>query len=225
MSKCASDFDDRLADFGLSAFWRRDRAGKKADLDPNAHPGMGFSIPWAAPEFFTQSCSPTFATDVFAFGVVLWEVATCLHPYAGADDVMALPMRVVDGLRPDMNAVEARLAAVTRDGASPTAAGTGGADPPDGDIAALIAACLRRDPAQRPTMRRVLAGLKAAQRRAERRQQLDPGLGDDGAHRARTQLLYASGQVRTRKCVWGLGSLTIGHSSSSTRRRCCARWR
>lgn len=67
----------KVADFGLARFMREDTY--------TAHQGAKFPIKWTAPEGLAYN---TFSTksDVWAFGVLLWEIATYgMAPYPGVD--------------------------------------------------------------------------------------------------------------------------------------------
>ncbi|KAG7313135.1 hypothetical protein JYU34_000224 [Plutella xylostella] len=67
----------KVADFGLARLMRDDTY--------TAHAGAKFPIKWTAPEGLAYN---TFSTksDVWAFGVLLWEIATYgLSPYPGVD--------------------------------------------------------------------------------------------------------------------------------------------
>lgn len=68
----------KVADFGLARCMER-------DLTYRAHAGAKFPIKWTAPEGLAYN---TFSTksDVWAFGVLLWELATYgKTPYPGVD--------------------------------------------------------------------------------------------------------------------------------------------
>lgn len=67
----------KVADFGLARLMRDDTY--------TAHAGAKFPIKWTAPEGLAYN---TFSTksDVWAFGVLLWEIATYgMSPYPGVD--------------------------------------------------------------------------------------------------------------------------------------------
>ena len=68
-----ADDDLKICDFGIS----KDLTSTKT----TAHPDKG-SVKWQAPEIFKDlNLSPK--ADIFAFGIVLWELETCEEPYKG----------------------------------------------------------------------------------------------------------------------------------------------
>ncbi|CAD5229409.1 unnamed protein product [Bursaphelenchus okinawaensis] len=80
----SDDYVVKVADFGLARFMREDTY--------TAHAGAKFPIKWTAPEGLAYN---TFSTksDVWAFGVLLWEIATYgMTPYPGVElsDVYSL---------------------------------------------------------------------------------------------------------------------------------------
>jgi serine/threonine protein kinase len=56
-------YEPRIADFGLSI-----REGESVS-------GIVGSVSWMAPEIL-QGNKPTYASDVYAFGIILWEIVT-----------------------------------------------------------------------------------------------------------------------------------------------------
>ena len=100
----------KIADFGLSAFWWQREAGGGRTVDPAAPPS-GRSTLWAAPELF-KGQRAGFASDVYAFGVVLFEVATCEEPFSEEQvpkELKAADVRrlVQAGMRPDLRLIDA----------------------------------------------------------------------------------------------------------------------
>ena len=123
----------KLADVGMAVF---------VDAAAQTSPPL-FSAPaHAAPEVLSGG-RPTRASDVFAFGVLLWEVASCAAPHAGVP-VRDVPARVLRGARPSLDAIYAHPGRAAR---VPV------------DLVLLIEACWEQDPRARPTMGEVLRNL------------------------------------------------------------------
>jgi len=61
-------------------------------------PGMQTTRPWSAPELFTGS-PKSFATDMYAFGVFMWELLTCEKPFHGVSSDL-IDAQVTRGVRP-----------------------------------------------------------------------------------------------------------------------------
>ena len=155
-----------MCDFGMSAFWRQTPQptptngvghgvhghghGKTVDTVDPAAPPSGLSVLWAAPELFAASGRATFATDVYAFGVVLWEICSLAQPFGDLRTDM-VPAVVLRGGRPD-------LAKVRRDKRRAETV------PPE--LLELAARCWRHDPARRPAMGEVLRVIQRLRRQA-----------------------------------------------------------
>jgi serine/threonine protein kinase len=108
---------------------------------------------WTAPEVLKGEAFNEKA-DVYSFGVIMWEIASRLKPWAG---LMQVQVVVAVGLKGD------RLPTVT------DKAVTG--EPEWSDFSALMLDAMSREAEQRPTMQQVrqrLEPLKASAERAER---------------------------------------------------------
>jgi hypothetical protein len=73
---------------------------------------------WRAPELFARSAGPTCASDIFSFGVTMWEVLRGAVPYAGLKPPLrgegdGKEMVAQGGMRPDTCGLEAAEAAAT----------------------------------------------------------------------------------------------------------------
>ena len=70
----------KVADFGLA------RLIRTTEDTYTAHPGAKFPIKWTAPEGLAYNRFTT-KSDVWAFGILLWEIATYgMSPYPGVSD-------------------------------------------------------------------------------------------------------------------------------------------
>jgi serine/threonine protein kinase len=114
--------------------------GGEASPGPGAAP---MSIKWSAPEVLQGRPTST-ASDVFSFGVCLWEIFTRGELYAEVDSVFSVAARVADGsLRPDLSRVELS---------------------PYPELGPLLARCWDQDPKRRPAMAEVLSSLEGIAR-------------------------------------------------------------
>jgi serine/threonine protein kinase len=118
------DFEPAIADFGF------------AKIDPTngfAHSMTGGTRPYMAPELFRGDDQYDREIDVYAYGMVMFELLTGIMPYKGVyKSDFELQMRVLEGKRPSMPA------------SVPQA------------LKSLITACWAQDPKDRPTFDEVL---------------------------------------------------------------------
>eukprot|EP00798_Chlamydomonas_sp_ICE-L_P016749 gene16749-23022_t len=81
----------KLADFGLS------RIQKQSATEESTH--IAGTVTHAAPELL-KDCRMTAATDVYAFGILMFEIATGLRVHAGKTSPQIILGVVYEGLRP-----------------------------------------------------------------------------------------------------------------------------
>lgn len=125
----------KLADFGLArAKTPEDEVAEKSTFQPG-------TVHWMAPELMTQGIK-TEKTDVYAMGVVLWELWVMKTPYAGLK-VNDIAIKVRGGARP-----------VVPDDVEPTQADNGA-------FKALMEQCWHEDMTHRPSAAHVVEGLGA----------------------------------------------------------------
>ena len=150
------DGDDRckIADFGLSrmGLGQREGAWQAGGGGAAAEAPVG-SLPWMAPELLAclgggggrggekATADHTREVDVYAFGVLLWEILTCSEPYH------ALTSSEI-------------VARVSRDGLRPLVPERGQEEAPEGWVG-LMERCWSHSPHERPNFRNVHTALRA----------------------------------------------------------------
>jgi serine/threonine protein kinase len=91
-----------VSDFGIS------KQSSTATATMGGGGGMKGSAPWMAPESirgqpFTQAC------DVYAFGIVIWEILSRQTPWEGRDQMQIGFAVANEGARPALEAVQGKL--------------------------------------------------------------------------------------------------------------------
>ena len=79
-----------IADFGLSV------AADSVAREQNGKYGV---IPYMAPELF-RGQPHTQSSDVYAFGIIMWEVSSQQSPFSGHDHDVLLMLEICNGIRP-----------------------------------------------------------------------------------------------------------------------------
>jgi sterile alpha motif and leucine zipper containing kinase AZK len=127
----------------LNVLIAQDGVAKLADFDssrslaPSALSSLGSgagTVQWAAPEVLQHDCH-SLASDVFSFGIVLWEVWTSREPFEGVPKIR-IARDVMSGVRLDIPSEVPST------------------------LSNLIQSCWETDPSMRPDMRRVLRVLE-----------------------------------------------------------------
>ncbi|EAY07324.1 TKL family protein kinase [Trichomonas vaginalis G3] len=57
---------------------------------------------WMAPELLDSSHSYNYKVDVYAYGIVLWEIMTCQLPYSGLESTQIIAQVMMNDLRPSI---------------------------------------------------------------------------------------------------------------------------
>lgn len=145
----------KICDFGISAFLPATKAGNTSDLD------LGSGTPaMMAPELFAEvSPEPDPSVDIYAFGVLLWEMATRKRPWSTVHPA-ALPKLVGKEQRrpplPCAEIIESAGAAASVDGSD------GHQQTFSAKFEALVVHCWAQDPKRRPTASAAYNALKQA---------------------------------------------------------------
>ena len=89
-----SDYDaaTEIADFGMSV---------AADSVARERDGKYGVIPYMAPELF-RGQPHTQSSDVYAFGIIMWEVSSQQSPFSGHNHDVLLMLQICNGLRPTL---------------------------------------------------------------------------------------------------------------------------
>lgn len=120
----------KITDFGLAAL-------KQHSSSMYTESSKG-SVAWMAPELFTRKTKLTPASDVYAYGMILWEIAARQIPFLDAPNQQIIPTWIKEGERED----------IPEDCPKP--------------YAQLIESCWKADPEERPTAAKVLEALNLA---------------------------------------------------------------
>lgn len=111
----------KLSDFGLS---HTKAVSVKTTLQKSE------AIQWLAPECFSRGAVYTAESDIYSYGVILWELLTAKRPYAGVPD-SRVPERTLRGTRDSLEGIS---------------------EP----YASLIQQCWSLEPAKRPRLMQII---------------------------------------------------------------------
>lgn len=116
----SGDFTAKVADFGLSAAKQAASATSSASKSVTSGAGgggVGGTIEYMAPELHSLE-SPTAAADIYALGIIMWEVCAQALPYRDLPNLrnpaVQVPGLVVSGKRPTMEALPADIPAALK---------------------------------------------------------------------------------------------------------------
>lgn len=142
----------KICDFGISAFLPATNAGDAGDLD------LGSGTPaMMAPELFAEvSPDPHPSVDIYALGVLLWEMATRERPWSAVHPASLPNLVVKEQKRPPLPRTGAGEGVVA--GESVATSPHQQAFSPK--FEALVVRCWDQDPLQRPTASEVYNALK-----------------------------------------------------------------
>ncbi|XP_029932063.1 receptor-interacting serine/threonine-protein kinase 3 [Myripristis murdjan] len=100
-----SSLNAKLTDFGLARYSHSvTRASKRKNDDE------GGTISYMPPEAFNISYSPTRASDIYSYGILLWSIVTGKQPYANAISSV-VRLRISEGDRPPLHVIDRGQAA------------------------------------------------------------------------------------------------------------------
>ncbi|XP_056225624.1 receptor-interacting serine/threonine-protein kinase 3 [Seriola aureovittata] len=94
----------KLTDFGLARFYNSVSRASKKDSEEE-----GGTISYMPPEAFDISYSPTRASDIYSYGILLWSIVTGKQPYANAMSSI-VRFRIPQGDRPSLEEIRSQAA-------------------------------------------------------------------------------------------------------------------
>jgi len=115
----------KLADFGLS---------KTKDANVKTAQGRSKALAWQGPELFEYKAQYTPASDIYSFGMILWEMLSGKKPFAELED-KKIPKAVQAGKRESLEGFPSMYVE-------------------------LITACWQAEPEKRPTIKEIIAKLE-----------------------------------------------------------------
>uniref|UniRef100_A0A7N6ASI7 Protein kinase domain-containing protein n=1 Tax=Anabas testudineus TaxID=64144 RepID=A0A7N6ASI7_ANATE len=92
----------KLTDFGLARFYHSVTRVSKKDSEEE-----GGTISYMPPEAFDLSYSPTQASDIYSYGILLWSIVTGKQPYANAKSSI-VRFRIPEGDRPSLEEIRCK---------------------------------------------------------------------------------------------------------------------
>ncbi|XP_072232756.1 receptor-interacting serine/threonine-protein kinase 4 [Leuresthes tenuis] len=99
-----SSLNAKLTDFGLAKFYHSVTRTSKKDTTEE-----GGTINYMPPEAFGISYSPTRASDIYSYGILLWSIVTGKKPYANALSSI-VRFRIPQGDRPSLDEIRCQTA-------------------------------------------------------------------------------------------------------------------
>ncbi|XP_033961940.1 receptor-interacting serine/threonine-protein kinase 3 [Pseudochaenichthys georgianus] len=90
----------KLTDFGLARDQKTTRVSKKSSGEE------GGTTSYMPPEAFYLSYSPTKASDIYSYGILLWSIVTGKQPYPHAKSSL-VRFRIPEGDRPSLTEIQA----------------------------------------------------------------------------------------------------------------------
>ncbi|XP_068611902.1 receptor-interacting serine/threonine-protein kinase 3 [Brachionichthys hirsutus] len=96
----------KLTDFGLARFCQSITRVSKKDSEDE-----GGTISYMPPEAFEISYSPTRASDIYSYGILLWSIVTGKQPYANAMSSI-VRFRIPQGDRPSLDEIRSQAVGI-----------------------------------------------------------------------------------------------------------------
>ncbi len=97
------DLSVRICDFGMAEAKNRSKT-MTAAVSRSGRGGPALTVAWSAPELFID-LPKSFASDVYALGMTLWETYECCVPFGNMPEA-AVVSQVLGGRRPEMSSTD-----------------------------------------------------------------------------------------------------------------------
>ncbi|TKS93116.1 Receptor-interacting serine/threonine-protein kinase 3 [Collichthys lucidus] len=101
-----TDLKAKLTDFGLARFYHSVSRISKKDNEED-----GGTISYMPPEAFDLSYTPTRASDIYSYGILLWAMVTGKQPYEHAQTNI-VRFRIPQGDRPSLDEITSQAAGI-----------------------------------------------------------------------------------------------------------------
>jgi serine/threonine protein kinase len=89
--------EPKVCDFGISKVKKE----TKTTMTAKTAQSVG-TAPWMAPELFEPEAKYTKASDIYSFGMVLWEIASRKPPWSKAHNFCAIMFLISQGKQEDI---------------------------------------------------------------------------------------------------------------------------
>jgi serine/threonine protein kinase len=134
-----NELTPKVTDFGMSLELRNRKYIQEAEQkDEEDEPTQGGTLQWLPPEAFLPGSLSTKKTDIFGFGIILWEILTRKRPWKGTLKKTII-RSVIKGIRPPLPETK---------------------EPSTKKLTNLIQHCWHQDPKQRPEFKTISKRLK-----------------------------------------------------------------
>ena len=87
----------KISDFGLSKIINKEK------IEWEATEGIVGSVQWMAPEVIQNNCVDNTKVDIYAFGIIIWEVCSRIYPYKDMNSEDIINFVINENGRPDCN--------------------------------------------------------------------------------------------------------------------------
>jgi serine/threonine protein kinase len=94
----SSDLVSKICDFGAAIH----RLSTTAMMSSKTDGTLQYTLHYSAPELLKTGLAANAETDMYAFGIIMYELLTCKIPFDGVNPALLRDLIVKEGLRPDV---------------------------------------------------------------------------------------------------------------------------